>query len=352
VPSRILLLVTDLDIGGTPTVVRELAARLKSTGEFAVQVACLGGSGPVADQIRAAGISVTPLHATSATDLAVGLRLANLIHAEGIETVFSFLLHANAVAAAVRPIFPRVRFFQAIQTTQPNPRWHWSVQRMARHMAEKIVVPTESAAAAARNWAGAPDDKIVVIPNAVDFPAELSRAGNPGVSIGFIGRLDPVKRAQDLVAAMPLLPGESILHIFGEGSERFQLEADIRRMYLKDRVFLHGAVSGSGEALKTIDLLVLPSDAEGFGLVLIEAMAAGVPVVATNVPGIRDVVRDGENGLLVPARDPAALAAAIQKVFSNPNLRDELIRGGRRSVADRYTWERVLPQYVALLAAH
>jgi glycosyltransferase involved in cell wall biosynthesis len=349
VASRVLLLVTDLDIGGTPTVVRELATRISATGEFSLHVACLGGPGAVAEQIRAAGIPVTALHATGATDLAVGLRLANLLHAEQFDIVFSFLLHANAVAAAMRPIFPRVRFLQAIQTTQPKPHWHWMVQRIARHMAEKIIVPTESAAAAAREWAGVPNSQIIIIPNAVDIPLPASESRKPGMSIGFIGRLDPVKRVEDLLAAMPLLPEESSLHIFGYGPERIQLEADVRRMHLRERVTLHGPVTGPAEALAMLDVLVLPSDAEGFGLVLIEAMAAGVPLVATNVPGIRDVVRDGVNGLLVPARNPAAIAAAIQRIFSDANLRDELIRGGRQSVADRYTWEKVLPQYLTLL---
>jgi glycosyltransferase involved in cell wall biosynthesis len=352
VPARILLLVTDLHIGGTPTVVRELAWRLSATGEYSVHVACLGGWGAMADQIRDLGLPVTALHATGTTDLAVGLRLANLIHAERSEIVFSFLLHANAVAAAVRPMFEGVRFLQGIQTTQREPRWHWAVQRLAQHMAEKIVVPSESAARAAQNWAGAPRRKIVVIPNAVDIPKQSSaesRAG--GMRIGFIGRLDPVKRVGDLLAAMPLLPEESVLHVFGDGRDRFQIEWDVRQMRLQNRVVMHGTVARSAEALAMLDALVLPSEAEGFGLVLIEAMAAGVPVVATNVPGIRDVVRDGENGLLAPVRDPAAIAAAIGRIFGEGNLRDRLIDGGRRAVADRYTWEKVLPQYLALLNA-
>ena len=94
---------------------------------------------------------------------------------------------------------------------------------------------------------------------------------------------------------------------------------------------------------------MLPSAAEGFGLVLIEAMAAGVPVVATNVDGIRDVVRDGVSGLLVPVASPDALAAAISRVCGDEPLRRCLVAGGAEDVRRRFTWDVVLPQYRALL---
>jgi glycosyltransferase involved in cell wall biosynthesis len=83
--------------------------------------------------------------------------------------------------------------------------------------------------------------------------------------------------------------------------------------------------------------------------VLIEAMAAGVPVIGTDVPGIRDVVQNGVNGLLVPVANPPALSAAIQRVIGDRGLRDRLIEGGLHTVRERYTWDVVLPQYRALL---
>ena len=94
---------------------------------------------------------------------------------------------------------------------------------------------------------------------------------------------------------------------------------------------------------------MLPSLAEGFGLVLIEAMAAGVPVIATDVPGIRDVVRDGVTGLLVPPGDPAALAAAVARLSADPTLRHRLTTAARADVRDRFTWAAVLPAYRRLL---
>lgn len=96
---------------------------------------------------------------------------------------------------------------------------------------------------------------------------------------------------------------------------------------------------------KAADLFVFPTYFETFGLVLVEAMAAGLPVVTTRVPGCIDVVTDGENGLLASAGNAAEIAAAIRRVLSEPDLRQKLVRNGLRS-ADRYEWNRVAEQYI------
>ncbi len=357
---RILLLITDLKIGGTPTVVRELAFRLARERDVYVHVACLDRWGPVADQLRDRGIAVTALNACCRFDAGVVVRLVRLIRRERIDTVFSFLIHANAAAALARKTgtqlvsklgaSPFPSFLQSIQTTQRRPRWHWLIQRAIQHAAQRIVVPSPSVAEAARRWARVPAGKIEIVPNAVEI-AEFARprANPPGKRVGFIGRLDPVKRIEDLIAAVSLLKEDVSLDIFGEGPERRKIESLIDRLDLHHPVDLHGAVNGSADALAGIDVLVLPSDAEGFGLVLIEAMAAGVPVIGTDVPGIRDVIRDGENGLLVRPRDPRALADAIERVLSDASLREKLSAGGRASVQERFAWPSVYERYRSLL---
>jgi glycosyltransferase involved in cell wall biosynthesis len=364
VGRRILLLITDLEIGGTPTVVRELAVRLNQPPDISVDVACLSRAGPVSAQIESAGIRATALNATGASDLSAIARLARLIRDGQFDTVFSFLIHANAAAAVATRFSQGVRLFQSVQTTQPNPRWHWKLQSMVQHSAERIVVPSPSVARAAQDWADEPREKITTIPNAIDlrvFPLATGlqsvrathglqpRAAGEPIPIGFIGRLDPIKRVPDLVHALRMLEWKVHLHVFGEGSERPRIESVIRELALSDRVTLHGSVARPEDALRNIELLVLPSAAEGFGLVLIEAMAAGVPVVATDVPGIRDVVRSGQTGLLVQPGSPRELARAIDRVIGTPELRDRLVRAAMEDVSRRFTWEVVLPRYRELL---
>jgi glycosyltransferase involved in cell wall biosynthesis len=364
---RILLLITDLQIGGTPAVVRELAVRLNDPPRAVVDVACLAGHGPVVDQSEAAGIRVTALGARRASDLGIIPRLFRLISTNRYDTVFSFLLHANAAAAMVKPFCHGVRFLQSIQTTQPNPKWHWWLQSVVHHAADRIVVPSPSVAHVAADWADIPRNKITVIPNAIDGKDFVGGTGaslvpysehgrgaratkDKAISIGFIGRLDPIKRIPDLLHAMSLLPHHVHLDIYGQGSERRHIESLIRQLNLSKRVTLHGSIARPQEAFAGMSLLVLPSAAEGFGLVLIEAMAAGVPIVATNVPGICDVVRNGETGLLVPPASPSDLAGAIEEMLHNPAMARQLAATARADISRRFTWDVVLPQYGELLS--
>jgi glycosyltransferase involved in cell wall biosynthesis len=359
---RILLLITDLEIGGTPTVVRELAMRLHCPPGVEVEVACLSKWGPTATQIADAGIPVTALGAQGVSSLMVVTnRLIRLINTKHIDTVLSFLVHANAVAALAATFCHHTRFFQAIQTTQPRPRWHWRVQGVAHHAARRVIVPTESTGRVAREWSHVPQEKLVVIPNAID-PDAFGRstiAMNPPAPpapypIGFVGRLDEVKRVPQLVRQLSVLhqtfPARPVhLHIFGEGDQRQRIEDEIRALHLSKQVTMHGQIDRPHEALQQIGLLVLPSLAEGFGLVLIEAMAAGVPVVATDVPGIRDVVDHERTGLLVPRSAGIELAFGIMRLIEETSLRRRLIENGLREVRERFSWESVMRKYRQVL---
>jgi glycosyltransferase involved in cell wall biosynthesis len=226
-------------------------------------------------------------------------------------------------------------------------------QRFAQLAAEKIIVPSPSVARVAREWAGVAEEKIVVIPNAIDLAdwrdaQSTVAAANPRpYPIAFLGRLDPIKDVPTLVRAAAELGSLVHLHIYGEGSDRARIEQTIAET--KALVTMHGAVASPQAALSQSGLLVLPSLAEGFGLVLIEAMAAGVPVVATDVAGIRDVVRNEETGLLARPADATSLAATIRRVVEDEELRSRLIANAAIDVRDRFTWDAVLPQYRSLL---
>ncbi|HEX4125650.1 MAG TPA: glycosyltransferase [Tepidisphaeraceae bacterium] len=390
-PRRLLLLNTDLEIGGTPTVVRELALRLRSS-EVQTHVACLAALGPVGADLTAAGVPVTAFDARSRFDLSVLPRLIWLLRRDRFDAILSFLVHANAIAALAHTWHRggAGRWFQSIQTTQPTPRWHWHLQALAARSAEKIIVPSPSVAWCAMHWADVPAEKLVVIPNGLTMEEFTPSPGTPGegrgvgfreeaaptlpcrnyrwtrggeksgdktlaqspLRIGFIGRLDPVKRIGDLVAATAILGQGYRLDIFGEGVERPRIEAQIAALQLMGRATLRGAIARPAEALANMDVLVLPSAAEGFGLVLIEAMAAGVPVVASDAPGICDVVSPGppsQTGLLVPVGAISALAAAIRSVRDDPAAWRERTAEARREVERRYTWSRVVPMYRAVL---
>ncbi|MGH7176655.1 MAG: glycosyltransferase, partial [Tepidisphaeraceae bacterium] len=263
---RILLLITDLEIGGTPTVVRELAIRLRRPG-VDTEVACLSPWGPVADQLKNAGVRVTALGARTVARLPqVARRTIQIVRTGRFDIVFSFLTHANAVAAIAALFCPGVRFFQSIQTTQRTPRWHWWLAGVSQLAAERIIVPSESAALCARDWSLIAPEKIVIISNAVDLEKSVMQHPksdmelNSQVRIGFVGRLDPVKRIPDLIKSIGQLDERFVLHVFGDGEQRKSIEQLIVDRGLSHRITLHGAVARPQGALERIDVLVLPSE--------------------------------------------------------------------------------------------
>lgn len=303
----------------------------------------------MAPEIEAAGVMVHALNARGVRDVGVVWRLARLLERLRYSHVLSFLVHANAAAASVSVLFPELRFFQSIQTTQPRPAWHWPVQTMAARAARKIIVPSPSVAEFGARRCGIPEEKFTVIPNAVAVEqfANLPREKSDVVRIGFLGRLDPVKRIDDLIAAYGLLaPGRYVLHIFGDGTEGNRLKTLARGQM---GIHFRGAVQHPAEALRQMDMLVLPSEAEGFGLVLLEAMAAGVPVVASMAPGIRDVVEDGQTAAMFQVGDVGELAKRIAQITEDHQLKSRLIANGRQLVWERYTLDPVLDAYERVL---
>lgn len=349
---RILLLVTDLQIGGTPTVVRELALRLRSD-DVHVEVACLAKWGPTATVLREGGVEVTPFDARGSRDFFRAVRrLRMLVKNHSIDTVVSFLVHANVVAHRALGRQKNVRLFQSIQTVQPRPRWHWVAQRFAAKSAERVVVPSAAIAEFAGHRSGIPANRFVVIPNAVD-PAEFGQNEvfhRIPMRAGYIGRLDPMKRPAALLPAAKVLHDQLTLTYFGDGPANAALKAEVEALGIASVVRFAGFAASSPSVLSQLDVLWLASPVEGFGLVLIEAMAAGVPVVALRAGGTRDVLLSNENSLTTD--DPGDwpfFATATRRLRDDSALRARLIAGGLRTVRERFTWAKVLPQYRALL---
>lgn len=211
---------------------------------------------------------------------------------------------------------------------------------------------------------GVPAARRTRICNGVDtkrfHPAEGGRAlleGSPfnlsgPLVIGTVGRLQAVKDQLNLVRAFALLmqrvPNDSRqlrLMIAGEGPLRAQLEAEIRGFGLQDRVWLAGERSDVPDVLRAMDLFVLPSKAEGISNTILEAMATGLPVVATNVGGNGELVVQGETGALVPANNPEMMARYLEAYVRQPELRARHGAAGRVRVEAEFSIQAMVARY-------
>ena len=189
---------------------------------------------------------------------------------------------------------------------------------------------------------------VTVVPYGVDLDRFVP-AVKPAfdeVVIGAVSRFSPEKGLRYLIDAFATLRqryGTRVrLRIAGDGPERRCIEAQVHRLGIAGAVDLLGWVDHSVLAafLTSLDLFAMPSTSEGFGVAAVEASASGLPVVASDVHGIPDVVRDGLTGRLVPARDAAALADALDGLIEDPVLRHSMGRAGREYVAAHYDWQQ------------
>lgn len=226
-----------------------------------------------------------------------------------------------------------------------------ALRRLARRIDAAVAVSEAAAAFAAPALAG----PVEVVPNGVD----VERFGRPAAAEGlpagrrilWVNRLDPQKGFPVMVRAFARLAAELedvCLVVAGDGRDREALEllSEVDRR----RVVMLGTVPNADLPAyhAAADVFAAPATGhESFGVVLVEAMAAGLPVVATDIPGYREVVADGVEGLLVPPHDPGALAAALRRVLTDRELAAALGAAGRRR-ADGFSWDVVVPRLEAI----
>jgi glycosyltransferase involved in cell wall biosynthesis len=205
------------------------------------------------------------------------------------------------------------------------PRLAGSVLRGAR-----LVIAASSALADAARRLGAQD--VRVIPSGIDIPAEVGEEAQPA-EVLYAGRLSEEKGVLELVAAA----GDLNLVVAGDGP--------LRRRVPQARGFLPNDELQHLYARAAV--VACPSRREGFGVACLEAMAHGRPVVASAVGGLKDLVVDGETGLLVPPRDPQALRAALERLLADRDLRRRLGAAGRERARERFSWDAVTDATIA-----
>jgi phosphatidylinositol alpha-1,6-mannosyltransferase len=251
-----------------------------------------------------------------------------------------------------------------------TPTWPYPLVVRRVFDALDLVMPISEATADACRARGLKPSQCSVVPlgiRADRFSASIDRESarreilpegfNPKLVICTVGRLVPRKGVAWFVEnVMPLLPPDVLYLVAGEGPDRVRIEAAVDRRGLRDRVKLLGAVSDAklADLYHGADLFVMPNvpvanDMEGFGLVLLEAGLCGLPAVASNIEGIRDVITEGENGSLVESGDAEGFRKRILAWYDDiPGLRTASQRA-RAHTIDRFAWDGVVRRYLTII---
>lgn len=359
-PPRVLFVITDLEVGGVPLHLLRLATSLKDRG-WPVAVVSLKTPGPVAGRLASAGVPVLTCGARRAGDWRVFERLAGHLADFAPDVVHSLLFHANLAArgAALLAGFPLHRLICELQTVEIERTWHLAVDRWAGRLGRFTIGNSQSVVAHLHARAGIPHARLRCVPGGVDVArfaaAEPLARADLGVDADtdlllWVGRMDPIKGLDTLLAALDILrrARRVCLLLAGDGPERPAVEREGLRRDVLGALRLLGRRDDVPRLVKSADLFVFPSRTEGFPNAVLEAMAGGLAVVTTDVPGCRDLVRDGRTGRLVPPDDPAALARVVGALLDDRAARAALADRARQRVARDHTLAACHDRYVQL----
>jgi glycosyltransferase involved in cell wall biosynthesis len=347
-PVRLLLVVDSLEVGGAERHVVDLALALNRQGHE-VTVAC-SVAGDLHGLLEEANVPVRPLLdqlVKRRVSAAYARGLRRLVKGERFDLVHAHI-YASAAAAAIATAGTGVPL---VVTEHTEAGWRGRRARLVTRRFCRRASRVIAVSGAVRRRLVEQDDvspeKIVVIPNAV--PANPHKgAGVPplpdelrdGPLVGVVARLQPekgvatfLKAASRVAKAVP----RARFIVAGGGPLRAELEALVERIGLERNVRFLGFRSDPRALIRLLDVLVVPSHTEGAPLVVLETMAAGVPVVASAVGGIPDQVSHGDDGLLVPPGDPAALGDAVLKLLEDPGLARRMGAAGCRKAATDFS---------------
>jgi len=348
----ILYLVDELHIGGTEQQMLELLQEI-DRARYKPHVVCFRDKGRIAGEIESLGIPVTLVPKSGRVDPGFFWHLMALIRRTRPRIVQTFLFTANSwgrLAAWLSGV-PVIIGGERNIDDWKGPL-HRFVDRVLARFTTTIVVNAAAIKTFLVEEEGLTGRNIRVVYNGVRWqrftPARVRSEAVRVPVIGIVGRLEPQKDHHTCIRAFARLrlrvPGAR-LRVIGDGSLRHELEAFARGLDTGDTVEFQGETRDVGKVLSQLDLVVVSSTREGCCNVILEAMSAGVPVIATRVGGNVELITEGENGYLVPPHDPVALAEAMGRALADPGQLEAFSRSGLQAARGRFSVEAMAAAY-------
>ena len=351
-PERVLIVIDGMEVGGSQGQVVQLLRGLDRQ-RWAPELAFFRDDSILADAVRRDGIPVHVVPKRRRLDLSFLFAYARLLRERDFALVHAFSLTAELATVLALPLALRRPVLVASERSfaLDRPAWFWWLKRLAIAQSAAVIANSRSGAAVTARRTRTPEAKFEIVANGVDMPAAMTGMERDALrrELGvpadrrlalFVGRLVYQKNLPCLLRAMAALPREARpwLALAGDGPEREPIAQLASEFGLEGDIRLLGERGDAKRLMQAADLLVLPSHFEGLSNSLLEAMAAGCPVVASAVGGTPELIEEGRTGLLFPADDAAALASAIARL-ADPALCVRLSRAAHEQVARNHSRE-------------
>lgn len=356
---KVFYLITDLDVGGAEKALCRLAGGLPRS-LFSPVVACLTGAGELGSALSDQDVPVCHVRMKGRLDIGAVGRVADLLWDHRPDIVHTFLFHANLVGRIAAWLAGTPIVISSVRVAEPRPHHLW-LDAWTHRLVNVETCVSESVRRYLLSNRVMPERKLVTVANGVDVE-EYAVSGSTlrqelgigeGVTVVLaIGRLEKQKGMRHLLAAAAdrVLRGRQdfAFVIAGEGPLRDGLERFAARKGIAERVRFLGFRKDVPNLIAGCDLLVVPSLWEGMPNVILEAMAGGRPVIATDVEGCRELVAPGRTGVLVPKGRPRALAEAILSFRSDEAKWREMGRAGHQRAVREFTLRRMIDANISI----
>jgi glycosyltransferase involved in cell wall biosynthesis len=341
-------------IGGSERHLLTLLPALRALGveaEFRGLDDSVGAIQPFYDALDASGVPYSRLD---------GSRQLSVSAIRALRRLDADVLHTHLVHADVAGAFGRGRA-RLVSTKHNDDPFRTGPFRFAErtltHRAARVIAITEALRLFCVERVGLPAEKVEVVHYGLDAPPD-AWGTNPDLALPdgarillCVSRLEPQKGIDTALRALTELPPETVLVVLGEGPERGELETLARTLGVAERTRFPGRVGDVAALLGQAELFVHPARWEGFGLAILEAMLCGLPVVASRVSSLPELVADGETGILVPPDDPAALATALGILLEDTAQAAAMGDAGRRRAHTQFSVARMAEQTAAVYRA-
>lgn len=359
-PLHVMFIVHGFNVGGLENVVAHLVNHC-SPERFRFSICSMTQLGGARDRVHRADTKFHAMNKGPGNDWSLIFRIAQLIKNDPVDIIQThewgtYLEGLFAARLAKAPV--------CIHVEQGTPHWHYRRQRVAYRLAQRLTdrfVPvSEQLAGQMRRWLKIAPSKLTVIGNAIEtdrFPDAPERRGavRAGLKlsdrdfvIGTVGRLVPVKGYEILLQSIARLKALGVparLLLIGNGPLYEPLQRLVETWDLQQHVQFLGERADIPDLLQALDVYVSSSLSEGRSLSIMEAMAAGLPVVATSVGGTPEIITDGHTGVLVPPMQPDALSEKLLILIMDPLQRARLGAAARRSARESFNVQSMVEAY-------